>query len=91
MTAALRRDDADLGGAVYAVAHAEALHNPRTDPFERANISNTYWDWFAHKGYMIMATSHRGEVPAAVQGFPHSRRRASRSIRRWRRWKLPSA
>ncbi|NMO14633.1 arylsulfatase [Pyxidicoccus fallax] len=32
------------------------LYNLRTDPFERADTtSNTYWDWFVTKGYMIMA------------------------------------
>ena len=32
------------------------LFNLRTDPFERADItSNTYWDWYMSKGYMIMA------------------------------------
>jgi arylsulfatase A-like enzyme len=32
------------------------LFNLRTDPFERADItSNTYYDWYMSKGYMIMA------------------------------------
>ena len=32
------------------------LFNLRTDPFERADVtSNTYWDWYMNKGYMIMA------------------------------------
>ena len=40
------------------------LYNLRTDPFERADItSNTYWDWYASKGYMIMAAQ------AVVQPF----------------------
>jgi arylsulfatase A-like enzyme len=30
--------------------------NLRTDPYERADItSNTYWDWYLNKAYMIMA------------------------------------
>jgi hypothetical protein len=32
------------------------LFNLRTDPFERADVtSNTYWDWYISKAYMIMA------------------------------------
>ena len=32
------------------------LFNLRTDPFERADItSNSYWDWYCRKGYMMMA------------------------------------
>ena len=32
------------------------LFNLRTDPFERADTtSNTYWDWYVNKGYLIMA------------------------------------
>ena len=34
------------------------------DPYERADItSNTYWDWYMSKGYMIMAAQ------AVVQPF----------------------
>ena len=33
------------------------LFNLRTDPFERADhTSNTYWDWYLSKAYLIMAT-----------------------------------
>jgi arylsulfatase len=40
------------------------LYNLRTDPFERADVtSNTYWDWYMRKGYMIMAAQ------ALVSGF----------------------
>jgi arylsulfatase len=32
------------------------LYNLRTDPFERADVtSNTYWNWYVYKAYMIMA------------------------------------
>ncbi|WP_413577590.1 arylsulfatase [Bdellovibrio sp. HCB290] len=32
------------------------LFNLRTDPYERADVtSNTYWDWYMSKGYIIMA------------------------------------
>jgi arylsulfatase len=34
------------------------LFNLRTDPFERADItSNTYWDWVANSGYLVLAAS----------------------------------
>jgi arylsulfatase len=40
------------------------LYNLRTDPFERADTtSNTYWDWYMNKGYMIMAAQ------AVIQPF----------------------
>jgi hypothetical protein len=30
--------------------------NLRTDPYERADItSNTYWDWYLNKAYMVLA------------------------------------
>jgi arylsulfatase len=32
------------------------LFNLRTDPYEFADItSNTYYDWFLHHGYMVLA------------------------------------
>jgi arylsulfatase len=32
------------------------VSNLRTDPFERADTtSNTYWDWYISKAYLIMA------------------------------------
>jgi arylsulfatase len=40
----------------FTVLRVPKLYNLRTDPCERADItSNTYWDWFLAKGYMIMA------------------------------------
>ena len=43
---------------------APKLFNLRTDPFERSDItSNTYWDWYMSKAYMIMAAQ------AIVQPF----------------------
>jgi arylsulfatase A-like enzyme len=40
----------------FTVLRVPKLYNLRTDPFERADItSNTYWDWFMSKGYMVMA------------------------------------
>jgi arylsulfatase A-like enzyme len=48
----------------FTVLRVPKLFNLRTDPYERADItSNTYWDWYMSKGYMIMAAQ------AVVQPF----------------------
>ncbi len=40
----------------FTVLRTPKLFNLRTDPYERADkTSNTYYDWFMWKGYMIMA------------------------------------
>jgi arylsulfatase len=40
----------------FTVLRCPKLYNLRTDPFERADItSNTYYDWYLSKAYMIMA------------------------------------
>ena len=48
------------------------LFNLRTDPFERADTtSNTYWDWYMSKAYLILAAQALvGRVPRDVQGVP---------------------
>ncbi len=44
------------------------IYNLRTDPYERADItSNTYWDWYLSKGYLIMAA--QGLVAKFLAGF----------------------
>jgi hypothetical protein len=44
------------------------IFNLRTDPFERADkTSNTYWDWYMDKGYMIMAA--QGLVSSFLSTF----------------------
>ena len=51
----------------FVTLRVPKLYNLRTDPFERADItSNTYWDWYMYKGYMIMAAQ------AVVQPFLES-------------------
>jgi len=40
----------------FTVLRTPKIFNLRTDPYERADItSNTYYDWFMSKGYIIMA------------------------------------
>lgn len=48
----------------FTVLRAPKIFNLRTDPYERADItSNTYFDWYFSKGYIIMAAQ------AVVQPF----------------------
>ena len=58
------------------------LFNLRTDPFERADItSNTYWDWYMSKGYMIMgAQSLVTEFLETFKDFPPRQKAASFTI-----------
>ena len=78
----------------FTVLRVPKLYNLRTDPFERADItSNTYWDWYFSKAYMIMAA--QAIVAAVPRDRSKTTRRARRprpspSIRRWRRWRSPS-
>jgi arylsulfatase len=58
------------------------LYNLRTDPFERADTtSNTYWDWIASKGYIVIAASGIvSEFLATFQEFPPRQKAASFTI-----------
>jgi arylsulfatase len=48
----------------FTVLRCPKLFNLRTDPFERADVtSNTYWDWYMGKAFMILAAQ------AIVQQF----------------------
>jgi arylsulfatase len=48
----------------FTVLRCPKIFNLRTDPYERADItSNTYYDWYLSKAYMIMAAQ------AVVQPF----------------------
>jgi arylsulfatase len=58
------------------------LFNLRTDPFERADVtSNTYYDWFAYHGYMILA-AQAIVTPflATFKDFPPRQKAASFTI-----------
>jgi arylsulfatase len=58
------------------------LFNLRTDPFERADTtSNTYWDWYLSKAYMILAAQAIvAEFLATFQDFPPRQKAASFTI-----------
>jgi arylsulfatase len=52
----------------FVALRVPKLFNLRTDPFERADVtSNTYWDWFLSKAYMIMAA--QGLVARFLETF----------------------
>src|SRR6185312_5082371 len=58
------------------------LFNLRTDPFERADVtSNTYWDWFVSKAYIIMAAQTIvASFLATFKEFPPRQKAASFTI-----------
>jgi arylsulfatase len=58
------------------------LYNLRMDPFERADTtSNTYWDWYISKAYMILAAQAIvGEFLATFEDFPPRQKAASFTI-----------
>ena len=55
------------------------LYNLRTDPYERADItSNTYYDWYLSKAYIIMASQAIvGKFLATFKDFPPRQKAAA--------------
>jgi arylsulfatase len=52
----------------FTTLRVPKLFNLRTDPFERADItSNTYWDWYFSKAYLILAA--QGIVAKFLESF----------------------
>ena len=58
------------------------LFNLRTDPFERADVtSNTYWDWYLSKAYLILAAQALvADFLATFRDFPPRQKAASFTI-----------
>jgi arylsulfatase len=58
------------------------LYNLRTDPFERADTtSNTYWDWYISKAYMILAAQALvADFLTTFEEFPPRQKAASFTI-----------
>jgi arylsulfatase len=58
------------------------LFNLRTDPYERADItSNTYWDWYLSKAYMIMASQAIvGKFLETFKEFPPRQKAATFTV-----------
>jgi len=66
----------------FTVLRMPKLYNLRTDPFERADItSNTYYDWFLSKGYMLLAAQAIvADFMATFKDFPPRQKAASFTI-----------
>jgi arylsulfatase len=66
----------------FVALRVPKLFNLRTDPFERADTtSNTYWDWYLSKAYLIMAAQSLVSKFLATFGeFPPRQRAASFTI-----------
>jgi arylsulfatase len=66
----------------FTELRAPKLYNLRMDPYERADItSNTYWDWYFSRAFMIAASqSIATRVLATFEEFPPRQRAASFSI-----------
>ena len=59
-----RQGTLEIWAEPFTALRVPKLFNLRMDPYERADItSNTYWDWYLSKAYMIMAAQ------AVVQPF----------------------
>ncbi len=77
--ATLQGNSEDLGGPLHRACAVPKLFNLRTDPFERADItSNTYYDWYLSKAYMIMAAQAIvGRFLETFKEFPPRQKAAS--------------
>jgi arylsulfatase A-like enzyme len=66
----------------FTVLRTPKLYNLRTDPYERADVtSNSYWDWYLSKGYMIMAAqSLVSRFLQSFKEFPPRQKAASFTI-----------
>ena len=72
----------ELWAEPFTPLRVPKLFNLRTDPFERADItSNTYWDWYMDKAYMILAAQALvAEFLATFKDFPPRQKAASFTI-----------
>jgi len=66
----------------FTVLRCPKFFKLRTDPFERADItSNTYWDWYVSKTYMLLAAQAIvGEFMQTFKDFPPRQKAASFTI-----------
>jgi arylsulfatase A-like enzyme len=71
-----------IWGEPFTALRIPKLYNLRTDPFERADItSNTYWDWYLSKAYMIMgAQAIVSNFLETFKEFPPRQKAASFTI-----------
>jgi arylsulfatase len=71
-----------IWGEPFTELRIPKFYNLRTDPYERADItSNTYWDWYISKAYLVLASQHMvAEFLATFKDFPPRQRAASFTI-----------
>jgi arylsulfatase len=76
------RGTLELWAEPFVPLRVPKLFNLRTDPFERADTtSNTYWDWYISKAYLIMAAQALVvDFLATVADFPPRQKAASFTI-----------
>ena len=72
----------ELWADPFTALRIPKFYNLRTDPFERADTtSNTYWDWYMSKAYMLMAAqSLVASFLATFKDFPPRQKAASFTI-----------
>ncbi len=77
-----REGTLDVWAEPFVALRVPKLFNLRMDPFERADItSNTYWDWYLSKAYMIMAAqSLVARFMQTFEAFPPRQKAASFTI-----------
>jgi arylsulfatase A-like enzyme len=77
-----RRGTLEIWAEPFTPLRVPKLFNLRTDPFERADTtSNTYWDWYLSKAYMIMAAQAIvSAFLATFKDFPPRQKAASFTI-----------
>jgi arylsulfatase len=77
-----RRGTLDVWAEPFIALRIPKLFNLRTDPFERADVtSNTYWDWYLSKAYMIMpAQALVAKFLETFKEFPPRQKAASFTI-----------
>jgi len=66
----------------FTTLRVPKIYNLRTDPYERADTtSNTYWDWYISKGYMLMAAQAlASKFLETFKEFPPRQKAASFTI-----------
>jgi len=76
------RGTLELWAEPFVPLRVPKLFNLRTDPFERADTtSNTYWDWYISKAYLIMAAQALvTDFLATFRDFPPRQKAASFTI-----------
>src|SRR5262245_7190393 len=76
------RGTLELWAEPFTTLRVPKLYNLRTDPFERADVtSNTYWDWYMSKAYMILAAQAIvAQFLATFEDFPPRQKAASFTI-----------